>query len=156
VRTHYRSPVNSSEAGLVDAAAGLERLHNAMRAVAGDGAPLDWAEARALRFRAAMDEDFNSPAAVAVLFELTGEINRTRDPALARQLAGLAAILGLSLPETQADPEAAEIQALVDARQVARKARDFAEADRIRDELTARGILVEEGPDGARWRRVQK
>ena len=155
VRTHYRSPVNFSEAGLVDAASGLERLHNAMRSTPGDGAPLDWDEAHAQRFRAAMDDDFNAPAAMAVLFELVGEVNRGRSPALARQLAALAAILGLSLPEAGADPDAAAIQALVDARSAARAARNFAEADRIRDELTARGVVLEDGAQGVTWRRAR-
>jgi cysteinyl-tRNA synthetase len=155
VRTHYRSPVNFSEAGLEDAATGLERLHNAMRSVAGDGAPLDWDEAHALRFRAAMDEDFNSPAAVAVLFELVGEVNRSGSAAMARQLTALVGILGLTLPDAEADPEAAEIQALVDARSAARAGKNFAESDRIRVELAARGIVIEDGAGGAKWRRVR-
>ena len=124
-----------------------------MRSVPGDGEALDWNETHAQRFREAMDEDFNAPAAVAVLFELVSEVNRSRSPALARQLTALGGILGIAPRAEAADPEAAEIQALVDARQAARKAKDFAEADRIRDELTARGIVVEEGPDGAKWRR---
>ena len=155
VRTHYRSPVNFSEAGLADAANGLDRLHNAMRSVAGDGAPLDWDEAHAQRFSAAMDEDFNAPAAMAVLFEMVGEVNRARAPALARQLAALAAILGIALPAEVADPEAAAIQALVDARDMARKARDFAAADGIRAELEAMGIVLDDTPGGAKWRRAR-
>ena len=153
VRIHYRSPVNFSEAGLEDAAQGLERLHNAMRSVAGDGAPLDWDEPHATRFRAAMDEDFNAPAAMAVLFELVGEVNRSGSPALARQLSALAGILGIGLPEAAADPEADAIQALVDARAIARTAKDFAEADRIRAELEAMGIVLDDTPGGAKWRR---
>ena len=155
VRTHYRSPVNFSEAGLEDAAGGLERLHNAMRTVAGDGAPLDWDEAHASRFRAAMDEDFNAPAAMAVLFELVGEVNRSGSPALARQLAALAGILGIALPVVTVDSESAAIQALVDDRSAARAAKNFAESDRIRDELAARGIVLEDGADGVKWRRVR-
>ena len=155
VRTHYRSPVNFSEAGLIDAAGGLERLHNAMRSVPGDGARLDWDEAHARRFREAMDEDFNAPAAMAVLFELVGEVNRSRSPALARQLAALAGILGISLPEAAVDPEAGAIQALVDARSAARAAKNFAEADRIRAELEAQGIVLDDTPEGAKWRRVR-
>ena len=155
VRTHYRSPVNFSEAGLSDAAVGLERLHNALRSVAGDGEPLDWDEAHAVRFRAAMDEDFNAPAAIAVLFDLVGEVNRARSPVLARQLEELAGILGIALPEAAADPEAAEIQALVDTRDQARKAKDFAAADRIRAELEASGIILDDTPDGAKWRRAR-
>ena len=155
VRTHYRSPVNFSEAGLVDAASALERLHNAMRSVPGDGAALDWDEAHAQRFREAMDEDFNAPAAVAVLFELASEVNRNRSGELARQLTALAAILGIAPKAAVADPEADEIQALVDARQAARGAKDFAASDRIRGELAARGIVIEDGPEGAKWRRAK-
>jgi cysteinyl-tRNA synthetase len=155
VRTHYRSPVNFSEAGLADAASGLERLHNAMRAVPGDSAPLDWNEAHATRFRAAMDEDFNAPAAVAVLFELVGEVNRGSSAVLARQLTALAAILGIALPAAADDPEAEAIQTLVDARSAARAAKDFAESDRIRDVLATRGIVLDDTPGGAKWRRVK-
>ena len=155
VRTHYRSPVNFSEAGLVDAASALERLHNAMRSVPRDGAALDWDEAHAQRFREAMDEDFNAPAAVAVLFELASEVNRNRSGELARQLTALAAILGIDPKAALADPEADEIQALVDTRQAARAAKNFAASDRIRDELAARGIVIEDGPEGAKWRRAK-
>ena len=130
VRTHYRSPVNFSEAGLEDAASGLERLHNAMRSAAGDGAALDWDEAHARRFRAAMDEDFNAPAAVAVLFELVSEVNRSGSAELARQLTALAGILSIAPKAAAADPEAGEIRALVDARQAARAAKDTATAHR--------------------------
>ena len=155
VRTHYRSPVNFSEAGLVDAANGLARLHNAMRVVPSDGLALDWDEAHARRFGEAMDEDFNAPAAMAVLFELAGEVNRGRSARLARQLTALAAILGIAPRAEAADPEAEAIQALVDARSAARAAKDFAESDRIRDELAARGIALEDGPEGVKWRRVR-
>jgi cysteinyl-tRNA synthetase len=153
VRTHYRSPVNFSESGLQDAATGLERLHNAMRSTPGDGAALDWDEAHAQRFRTAMDEDFNAPAAIAVLFELVGEVNREASPALARQLAELAGILGIGLPEVVANPEDAAIQALIDARAQARAAKNFTEADRIRAELDAKGIVIDDTPGGAKWRR---
>jgi cysteinyl-tRNA synthetase len=153
VRTHYRSPVNFSESGLQDAATGLERLQNAMRSTPGDGAALDWDEAHAQRFRTAMDEDFNAPAAIAVLFELVGEVNREASPAMARQLTALAGILGVGLPEMVADPEDAAIQALVDARADARAAKNFTEADRIRAELDAKGIVIDDTPGGAKWRR---
>lgn len=155
VRTHYRSPVNFSLAGLEDAASGLERLHNAMRSAAVDGMPLDWDEAHAARFRAAMDEDFNAPAAMAVLFELVGEVNRGGSAAIARQLAELAGMLGLGLPDVVADPEGEAIQALVEARSAARAAKDYAEADRIRAELDARGVIIDDTPNGTLWRRTR-
>ncbi len=153
VRTHYRSPVNFSLSGLDDAASGLERLHNAMRSVDSDGAPLDWEEAHALRFRAAMDDDFNAPAAMGLLFELVSEVNRGQSPALARQLAQLAGILGLGLPEVAADPEGEAIQALVEARSAARAAKDYAEADRIRAELDGMGVIIDDTANGTIWRR---
>ena len=155
VRTHYRSPVNFSLAGLEDAASGLERLHNAMRSVTGDGASLDWDEAHAARFRAAMDEDFNAPAAMGVLFKLVGEVNRGGSPAMARQLAELAGILGIGLPDVVADPDGEAIQALVEARSAARAAKDYAEADRIRAELDALGVIIDDTPTGTIWRRTR-
>jgi cysteinyl-tRNA synthetase len=158
VRTHYRSQFNFSDAGLDDARSALRRLYTALDAVpAVEGAEVDWSDTRAATFREAMNDDFNTPIAVSVLFELAAEVNRNRKPADAALLKGLAATLGhlQQVPRTflQAGAGLSEegIAERIAARTEAKRARDFARADAIRDELAALGVVLKDSAQGTTW-----
>ncbi len=160
LRTHYRSPLNYSDVHLDDAKNALTRLYTALKDVPPDTAALDWHEDYAMRFADAMDDDFNTPVAVSVLFDLANEVNRTKSGVLARQLKALQRapqeFLQAGRLDAQAQGASADmIGTQIDARIAAKKARNFAEADRIRSELLAQGIILEDKPDGStEWRRA--
>jgi cysteinyl-tRNA synthetase len=166
LRAHYRSPLNYSDAHLDDAKGALTRLYTALKIQGeerkGKGEGCGWNEPHAQRFKAAMDDDFNTPEAVAVLFDLANEVNRTQLLEAAAQLKELAGVLGL----LQRDPQQflqggasegglddAAINVQIEARVAAKKTKNFAEADRIRRELLNVGIMLEDTPQGTTWRR---
>lgn len=165
---HYRSYIDYSEDALKEAQSALERFYQALASVeaAENHAALD--NDFEARFCAAMDDDFNTPRALAVLFELVSELNKAvRDggaeaPQLAAQLKHLAGMIGLleQSPEVflqggegENDLSAEEVEALIAQRNQARKDRDFAEADRVRDVLAANGIVLKDSREGTSWYR---
>ncbi|MBP8173836.1 MAG: cysteine--tRNA ligase [Aeromonadaceae bacterium] len=162
---HYRSQLNYSDENLNQGRAALERLYTALRGV--EVVPAAGGEEFVARFRQAMDDDFNTPEAYSVLFELAREVNRLKGEgsALAAGLAGrlreLAGVLGLLGQDPEAffqgnagaDDEVAEIEALIKARNDARAAKDWPAADAARNRLNELGIVLEDGAQGTTWRR---
>ncbi|MFZ9543923.1 MAG: cysteine--tRNA ligase [Hylemonella sp.] len=157
IRAHYRSPLNYSDAHLDDARGALKRLYTALQAVKPVPVSIDWGHMYAARFKAAMDEDFGTPEAVAVLFELASEVNKTRSPELAGLLRSLGGCLGLLQDDADTFLKAGSVldEALIlDAislRAAAKAAKNFAEADRIRKDLLNQGVVLKDSPAGTTW-----
>ena len=181
LRAHYRSPLNYSDQHLDDAKGALMRLYTALKNVTPQAEAIDWNDAYAGRFRAAMDDDFNTPEAMAILFELAAEANRSKSAITAGLLRGLGGILGLlcqdpteflqgrtvtitarpgavewqgTTAQVQVGPAEEEIHARIAARALAKKAKNYAEADRIRKDLLEVGIVLEDTRQGTTWRRA--
>ncbi len=168
LRAHYRSPLNYSDVHLDDAKASLTRLYTALRGHKVSANTIGWNEPYAARFKAAMDDDFNTPEAVAVLFDLANEVNKTQSMAVASLLKSLGAVVGLlqrnadeflqgiqptsDLSKLPADDVL--IQDKIVERLIAKDAKNFAEADHIRKELADAGIILEDTPQGTTWRRA--
>jgi len=164
VSSHYRSPINYSEDSLREAKSALERFYNGLKSLP-EAQPAGGDEFVA-RFAAAMDDDFNSPEACAVLFEMIREVNRLRESdltaaaALAARLKELAGVLGVLQLEpgsflqvgAAGKVDAAEVEALIAARLAARAEKNWGESDRIRDQLAAMGVVLEDGKGGTTWR----
>ncbi len=164
VSSHYRSPINYSEDSLREARSALERFYHALKGLPETEAA--GGEAFTERFTAAMNDDFNTPEACAVLFDMAREINRLRDSqptaaaglaATLKQLGGLLGLLQLA-PEqflqagTGQPVDTARIEALIAARLQARAEKNWAESDRIRDQLGSMGVVLEDGKGGTSWR----
>ncbi len=157
IRTHYRSPFNFSDTNLDDARNSLRRLYTALDGVTAEVVAPDWSEPRAAAFRDAMDDDFNTPGAMAVLFELASDLNRSRSPRDAGLLRSLAATLGLLQQAPRAylqggsGLDEAAIAHAIEQRRIAKQAGDFVNADRIRKDLAAQGVVLKDSPLGTTW-----
>ena len=181
LRAHYRSPLNYSDVHLDDAKLALTRLYTALRGHSVTDVAIDWQQPQAARFKEAMDDDFNTPEAMAVLFDLANEVNKTKDIETASLLKNLAGVMGLLQRDTNEffqghtqtlypslfiDPDIffggtltqgppnMDINQLISMRIEAKKAKNFAESDRIRKELADAGIILEDTPQGTTWRRA--
>jgi cysteinyl-tRNA synthetase len=164
LRAHYRSPLNYSDLHLDDARSALTRLYTALKDTEADNQPLDWEEPHAKRFAEAMNDDFNTPIAIACLFDLVTAVNRDKSPALARQLRALGGVIGLLGRHPQAFLQGRsaagglsdeQVSVQIAARAQAKKEKQFADADRIRAELLEQGIMLEDKPGGiTEWRRA--
>lgn len=159
--SHYRSPVNYTEENLEVAKASVGRLYSALQNVE-IGAPLTDSQYEA-DFMAVMNDDFNTPKAMAVLFELAKEVNKTKDAALAGLLVKLANQIGLLEEDIEAffksqpsdsELDEAQIEALIEERKQARADKDFARSDEIRDQLKEQGIELLDSPQGTTWRKI--
>ena len=162
LRAHYRSPLNYSDQHLDDAKLALTRLYTALRGVETTDEAVDWQLAPAANFKTAMDDDFNTPLAFAVLFDLVSELNKTKSAVTGSLLKNLAAVVGL----LQRDPDtflqgeieqvcqSLDVDALIVQRNLAKQSKNFTEADSIRKTLAEAGIVLEDSPQGTTWRRA--
>ena len=165
LRAHYRSPLNYSSAHLEDAKQSLTRLYTALRGFDVMAGHVNWQDSEAVIFKNAMDDDFNTPLAVAVMFDLANDLNKTKSIETAQKLKNLGAVLGLLQRDSDsflqgvalngaADNDGdAVIQALILQRIEAKKAKNFTLADDIRQQLQADGIVLEDTPQGTTWRK---
>jgi len=160
--SQYRSAINYSEDSLKESQVKLDRFYNALSLVDGDVVAADIENDYSERFHAAMDDDFNTPVAIAVLFDLVRALNKAEGAealALAGQLKYLGAVLGcLQLEPSEFlqgadEDESAWVESMIAKRAQAKKDKDFATADSVRDELQAKGIVLRDGPEGTTWTR---
>ncbi len=180
LRAHYRSPLNYSDHHLDDAKASLTRLYTALRGLEVSTNKIDWNHPQAARFKEAMDDDFNTPEAMAVLFDLANEVNKTKSQEAVNLFKNLGAVVGLLQRDPNEFLQGSDIRStsvvgrlgvfgsttaagsytndsiklLIEKRAEAKKSKNFVEADNIRKDLADKGVILEDTPQGTTWRRA--
>lgn len=160
LRAHYRSALNYSDMHLSDAHQALRRLYTTLRAVPPNEVTFNWADSYAARFFAAMNEDFSTPEAIAVLFDLSTEVNKTKSSELSGLMKSLAGCIGLLQMSPQkflqngAAVDASLVQSLIDDRLNAKLSKNYKEADRLRDQLLSMGVALKDNADGTTWESI--
>lgn len=163
LRTHYRSPLNFNHDNLIDAKNALTKIYSSLREydnLTTNSSIIDWSNQYAKRFKDAMDDDFNTPLAISVLFEMVSQINRDKNLELANLLINLANLIGIlnsnsnDFLQSGADIDSEYIERMISDRNQARINRDFKLSDDIRDRLLLDGIILEDNKNGTIWRKV--
>lgn len=157
-KSHYRSPLNYSDQNLNDAKAAVEKIYLALRPYKCIQVDLDWSKPSLNNIKDALDDDFNSPKAISIIFELISELNKSSNENLANEIYSVLKVIGLmAIPQEEFFIKSSKIdqdhiEKLVEKRMQAKKQRDYQKADELRNEIDSLGVILEDTPDGTVWR----
>jgi len=157
-KSHYRSPLNYSDQNLNDAKAAVEKIYLALRPYKCIQVDLDWSKPSLNNIKDALDDDFNSPKAISIIFELISELNKSSNEDLANEIYSVLKVIGLmAIPQEEFFIKSSKIdqdhiEKLVEKRMQAKKQKDYQKADELRNEIDSLGVILEDTPDGTVWR----
>ena len=157
-KSHYRSPLNYSDQNLNDAKAAVEKIYLALRPYKCIQVDLDWSKPSLNNIKDALDDDFNSPKAISIIFELISELNKSSNENLANEIYSVLKVIGLmAIPQEEFFIKSSKIdqdhiEKLVEKRMQAKKQKDYQKADELRSEIDSLGVILEDTPDGTVWR----
>ena len=157
-KSHYRSPLNYSDQNLNDAKAAVEKIYLALRPYKCIQVDLDWSKPSLNNIKDALDDDFNSPKAISIIFELISELNKSSNENLANEIYSVLKVIGLmAIPQEEFFIKSSKIdqdhiEKLIEKRIQAKKQKDYQKADELRNEIDSLGVILEDTPDGTVWR----
>ncbi|MFL2964449.1 MAG: cysteine--tRNA ligase [Methylophilaceae bacterium] len=157
-KSHYRSPLNYSDQNLNDAKAAVEKIYLALRPYKCIQVDLDWSQPPLNNIKDALDDDFNSPKAISIIFELISELNKSSNEDLANEIYSALKVIGLmAIPQEEFFIKSSKIdqdhiEKLIEKRMQAKKQKDYQKADELRNEIDSLGVILEDTPDGTVWR----
>jgi cysteinyl-tRNA synthetase len=157
-KSHYRSPLNYSDQNLNDAKAAVEKIYLALRPYKCIQVDLDWSKPSLNNIKDALDDDFNSPKAISIIFELISELNKSSNENLANEIYSVLKVIGLmAIPQEEFFIKSSKIdqdhiEKLIEKRMQAKKQKDYQKADELRNEIDSLGVILEDTPDGTVWR----